>query len=76
LNELADRVREAVDDARVDYVEAGYEGPMPLHGEAGGSKWRVDSGDPERPDWEGGYVCHCGEVFSRRRWLRAVCRRR
>jgi len=39
---------------------------MPEHGEAGGAKWRVDRADPaEDPDWEGGYQCHCGEVFAR-----------
>jgi hypothetical protein len=38
---------------------------MPVHRQAGGVKWRVDTGDPDAPDWEGGYVCRCGEVFAR-----------
>lgn len=63
VTELADRVRTAVAAEHRWCQERGYEGPMPLHGEAGGAKWRVDSDDPERPDWEGGYECHCGEVF-------------
>lgn len=63
--DLVERVRAAVAVAYERYVAAGYVGPMPLHGEAGGAKWRVDGPDPENPDWEGGYQCHCGEVFAR-----------
>jgi hypothetical protein len=66
MSDLARRVADAVEEQRQSYVASGYEGPMPLHGEAGGAKWRVDDlSDPDNARWEGGYVCHCGEVFAR-----------
>jgi hypothetical protein len=51
-SELRRRVRAAVGASRAE------------HGLAGGAKWPVAGSNPENPDWEGGYVCHCGEVFA------------
>jgi hypothetical protein len=62
---LAERVRDAVGGERAHYEAAGYEGPMPEHGQAGGAKWLVSDPGTEPAEWEGGYVCHCGEVFAR-----------
>lgn len=62
-DDLVPRVRDVIGHAGLK--AAGHQGPTPSHGEASGVKWRVDSDDPERPGWEGGYVCHCGEVFAR-----------
>lgn len=49
---------------------AHYTGPPeggPAHGSAGAAKWIADSDGPGgAPRWEGGYVCHCGQVFARR----------
>lgn len=66
MSDLADRVRAAVAASRSSCAARaarGSEWPAPVHGEAGGATWRVRSGDPERPDWEGGYECFCGDVF-------------
>lgn len=63
MTTLTERVRDAVGQARAGYEEAGYEGPMPGHGQAGGAKWLVSEPGTEPTVWEGGYVCHCGEVF-------------
>lgn len=66
MSDLARRIADAVEEQRQVYLAAGYEGPIPLHGQAGGAKWRVDDfSDPDNPRWEGGYVCHCRAVFAR-----------
>lgn len=39
--------------------------PDAEHGMTGGVKWRVDGDDPDDPGWEGGYLCHCGDLFVR-----------
>jgi hypothetical protein len=62
-SDLAQRVLGVVASERVSCERR--EGEGPLHGLAGGAKWRVEGEDPDAPGWEGGYVCRCGEVFAK-----------
>lgn len=60
---LRSRMRVVMAEMAVQAEMDGYVPPPDAHGMRGGSKWRV----PElgAAVFEGGYLCHCGELFVR-----------
>ncbi len=64
LTDLERQVLSVLEQQHDDFPWAYPEDPE--HGEVGGVKLRADDlSDPERPLWDGGYVCYCGRVFAR-----------
>ncbi len=63
---LEGKVRAAVAETRERAIAGGYDvSAEPEHGEAGGAKWLVSEPGAEPAEFEGGYVCFCGDVFAR-----------
>ena len=62
---LTARVREAMDEMAVQALANGYVPPVDEHGMRGGTKWLVSGQGAEPAVFEGGYLCHCGELFVR-----------
>lgn len=62
---LTARVRTEVEANVARDVAAGYVLPPDEHGMRAGVKWPVRDDAGEVIGWEGGRLCHCGELFVR-----------
>jgi hypothetical protein len=62
--DLTARVRADIDKHVAKAIAAGVVVPPAEHGMRAGVKWPVRD-DDEIVAWEGGYQCHCGELFVR-----------
>lgn len=54
-----------LNEAMVADRKAGRAKEIPEHGLAAGVRWQVDALREGEMDSDGGYICHCGQVFAR-----------